>query len=168
MTHRNVLIRSYTMLGLTFCLAAAGHAYAQSGQTNTVPLDAIRGELAQLRREIADLRAGFHRDRIAGFEREREAISAELKDLQQQELQVRDQVENFERQLASTPFGNDELTQASAARDEVGGRDLGRISSRQSALAARLSACEQELRIEHRKLDETLARQQQTGEASRR
>jgi hypothetical protein len=115
--------------------------------------------LAQLRREVAELRAVLHQYRIASLEREREAIIAEVGALQREEAKVRDQVENFDRQIASAPLSPDERSQADGARDQIGGRALREVSGRQSTLAARLGACDQQLHQERRVLAEAIAKQ---------
>jgi chromosome segregation ATPase len=146
------------ILGLAACIA--GSCRAQ----DAVSLSTLHSELNELRREVAELRVAFHQNRIAGLERGREEISTQLKHLQQQEAELRDRVENFDRQLASAPLAGDERAQAEIVRAEAGGQALEQIGARRAAVAATLSAYEQQLNNERRRLDEAIVRQQQLGQ----
>ena len=126
------------------CLASGVHAQ------DTVSIGALHREVTELRREVAELRGWLRQIRVASLEYEQAQLSSELAQLQQQEAEIRERVDNFDRQLASSPLGGDERAQAESVRSETGGRTLEDIAARRAALAARLAACSQQLANERR------------------
>ena len=172
MTNSSISLKLFVFAAAAMSFATSVAAVARGGQAptartrvveDTVSVAALESELTQIRRDLMELRAEFYQYRVASLEREQEAVSAELNQLQQQDVTLREQLESFDRQFTSALLSADERAQADETLAEMGGRALGEISYRQSALAERLNACERQLTQERVRLDESLARYQQVS-----